>query len=80
MKLKILGFGIAKEIFGGPFVELELAKNSDVASLRTRLEERFPKLKELSSYLIALNNEFSLPGDIINAPDEIAIIPPVSGG
>ncbi|MBV8391417.1 MAG: MoaD/ThiS family protein, partial [Mucilaginibacter sp.] len=34
----------------------------------------------LRSYLLAVNNEYALPGDGIHERDEIAVIPPVSGG
>lgn len=80
MKLKILAFGIAKDIFGSKDIEIELEQGADTAMLKRRLEELYPRLKELASYMVAVNEVYAQPGDVINKQDEIAIIPPVSGG
>jgi molybdopterin synthase sulfur carrier subunit len=80
MKIKVLAFGIAKDIFGDTLVNLELSNDSTVYNLKYLLENQYPKLKQLASYMIAVNNEYALPGDTIHERDEIAIIPPVSGG
>jgi molybdopterin synthase sulfur carrier subunit len=80
MKIKILAFGIAKDIFGSTSVNLELANDSTVYNLKYMLEQQYPRLKQLASYMVAVNNEYALPGDNLHERDEIAIIPPVSGG
>jgi molybdopterin converting factor subunit 1 len=80
MNIKVLAFGISKEIFGRSSVNLELANDATVYNLKYVLEHQYPRLKQLASYVIAVNNEYALPGDTIHERDEIAIIPPVSGG
>ncbi|HWZ02170.1 MAG TPA: MoaD/ThiS family protein [Mucilaginibacter sp.] len=80
MKIKVLAFGIAKDIFGGSSVSLELANDSTVYNLQYVLEQQYPRLQQLKSYMLAVNNEYALPGDTIHERDEIAVIPPVSGG
>lgn len=80
MNINILAFGIAKEIFGGPVIELELTNDATVSNIKYLLEQRYPRLKQLSSYMIAVNNEYALPEDTIHHHDEVAVIPPVSGG
>ena len=80
MKIKVLAFGIAKDIFGESSVSLELANDSTVYNLQYLLEQQYPKLQQLKSYMLAVNNEYALPGDTIHERDEIAVIPPVSGG
>ncbi len=80
MTLDILAFGIAKDIFGGSSISLELTNDATVYNLKYMLEQQYPKLKQLASYMIAVNNEYALPGDTVHERDEIAIIPPVSGG
>jgi molybdopterin converting factor subunit 1 len=80
MTIKILMFGIAKEIAGGTSVEIEVDDQMTVQRLRTLLEERYPRLKQLSSFMIALNNEYAAGEELISKNDEIAVIPPVSGG
>jgi molybdopterin converting factor subunit 1 len=80
MKVKILAFGIAEDIFRSPVIEEDLPQNSSVKGLVEHLKKRFPKLNELASFLIAVNNEYASPEYLIKEKDEIAIIPPVSGG
>ncbi|HVW97609.1 MAG TPA: MoaD/ThiS family protein [Mucilaginibacter sp.] len=80
MEIKILAFGIAKDIMGSSSVDLEMTNDATVYNLRYILEQQYPALKQLASYMIAVNNEYALPGDNLHERDEIAIIPPVSGG
>jgi molybdopterin synthase sulfur carrier subunit len=80
MKINVLAFGVTKEIFGSSLVSLELTNDATIYNLKYLLEQQYPRLKQLASYMIAVNNEYALPGDTIHERDEIAIIPPVSGG
>jgi len=80
MKVNILAFGIAKDIFGGSLVTAELTNDATISNLKYLLEKEYPQLKKLATYMIAVNNEYALDGDTIHERDEIAIIPPVSGG
>lgn len=79
MKIKVLAFGIAKDIFGGSTIEVEL-DGSNIGALKAQLEERYSKLRDLKSYMVAVNNEYATNDKVINGHDEIVIIPPVSGG
>ena len=79
MKVNVLAFGIAKDIFGGSSIDVELSRGT-AGNLKQSLEERYPRLKHLTSYMVAVNNEYAEDEFIINERDEIAIIPPVSGG
>ena len=80
MQIKVLAFGIAKEIFGGGSLQTELSDVQTVSALKEQLEEQFPRLRQLSSYMVAVNNEYAQPAMVLKAGDEVAIIPPVSGG
>lgn len=79
MKVNVLAFGIAKDIFGGTSVTTELSGNT-TAHLKESLEKTYPRLKQLASYMVAVNNEYAQDENTISERDEIAIIPPVSGG
>jgi molybdopterin synthase sulfur carrier subunit len=79
MKVNVLAFGIAKDIFGASSIEANLHGNT-TADLKESLEKSFPRLKQLKSYLIAVNNEYAEDDLMLTETDEIAIIPPVSGG
>lgn len=80
MKLKILAFGIAKDIFGTPEKLLQVNDGLNVGQLKNVLEQEFPELKKLKSYFIAVDEEYADDDQILNSIHEIAIIPPVSGG
>jgi len=72
-------FGISRDILGGREVELEIDGNS-VADLRSTLLLKFPQVKKLNSLFIAVNREYAADDQLLTLTDEIALIPPVSGG
>lgn len=80
MKLNILAFGITKDIVGGSSVEVELSEGLSVGEFKTVLGDRYPAMKELKSLLVAVNEEYGDDQLILTEKDEIALIPPVSGG
>ncbi|MDR2231148.1 molybdopterin synthase sulfur carrier subunit [Elizabethkingia ursingii] len=80
MKLKILAFGITKDILGGAEKEIELTDEITVKDLKTKLESEFAELKRLKSYFIAVDDEYAEDDQVIISTNEVAIIPPVSGG
>ena len=77
-KLKLKVFGIARDIMGGKEVDISAVQN--VAELRKLLVSTYPKLKELNSFMIAVNQTYATDEVLVSPADEIAIIPPVSGG
>ena len=79
MKYRIKAFGIAREILGGNEVELEVSGQT-VADLRRHLAERYPPLQGLKSLFIAVNHNYADDQAVLQESDEIAVIPPVSGG
>ncbi len=72
-------FGIAKEIVGGSTLTLD-SPVANVEELLHYLRERYPEFAKLTSLLIAVNDEYARPATVIHDTDEIAVIPPVSGG
>ncbi len=78
--MKVLAFGIVKDIFNNSSIDIDVDDNLSIGKLKILLEERYPRLNQLGSYMIALNNDYASMNDVINEGDEIAIIPPVSGG
>jgi len=78
--MKIMAFGIVKDIFNNSIIDVDIKNESTIGSLKNVLEKKYPGLNQLGSYMIAVNNEYALSDDIINENDEVAIIPPVSGG
>ena len=80
MQVNILAFGITKDILGKTLVNIDIPEGSSVKQLKEKLIATYPKMQELTSLLIAVNEEYGDELQIIQARDEIALIPPVSGG
>ena len=80
MKYKINLFGITKDIVGSNVTEIEMSQSADVQAVLGELKTNYPKLKDIKSLLIAVNNEYAELDLILSENDEIALIPPVSGG
>ncbi len=79
MRYKLKTFGVTRDILGGKEVDLEMT-GVKVAELRSELLARFPEMKSLNSLLIAVNNAYAADDQTLEETDEIALIPPVSGG
>ena len=79
MKHTIKPFGIAREIMGGREIRLETAGGT-VGELRNELVATYPRLRDLRSLFIAVNLAYVNDDVVLSETDEIALIPPVSGG
>lgn len=80
MTVKILAFGIAKDIVGGRSSDLVLEDNTTIADVKTALTKSFPAFKDLQKFAIAVNESYQEDDYEIHDGDELVIIPPVSGG
>lgn len=77
--IRVKLFGIAKDIVGDSKLEIDEGINS-VPLLLSFLKQNYPDFNKLNSLLVAINSEYADHDAMISAEDEIAIIPPVSGG
>ncbi|GAB3316391.1 molybdopterin converting factor subunit 1 [Larkinella ripae] len=73
-------FGITREIVGSSALTLDLPQSGQVDDLLTHLKAHYPALNGLRSLLVAVNGEYAETDQLLNPNDEIALIPPVSGG
>ncbi|MEY3398687.1 MAG: hypothetical protein RL220_1281 [Bacteroidota bacterium] len=74
-------FGMARDIAGMAWVELEISQMPvTVKFLKQSLLQKFPGLSSLLTYEIAVNLEYAQDSQVLNPQDELAVIPPVSGG
>jgi MoaE-MoaD fusion protein len=81
MQVRVLFFGQLKEIVGVEQENADLSEGSRVEDLFDRYGRRFPKLAEFRSSIAASLNQEYVSWDASLAPgDEIAFLPPVSGG
>lgn len=80
MKVKVLVFGIAREKAGAPQIFVDLAENATLADLRTAISRTYPDLASVMQYAFAVNQTYADDTCPLHESDEIALIPPVSGG
>ncbi len=80
MKVQILFFGITSDLLGASNLEIEVVEASTVANLKSLLKEKYPQLKNIASYAIAVNESYAVEDLVLEENDVVAIIPPVSGG
>lgn len=80
MTLKVYLFAAMRAVLG-PAVEVWLAPGSTVADLRRELAVRYPGVTFLLGVSrIAVNQDFAEDVHPLAHGDEVAVIPPVSGG
>jgi molybdopterin synthase catalytic subunit len=81
MRVRVLFFGVLKEIVGRSEELVELAPETTLGSLFERYSNSYETLREKRpSILFARNREFANPDAPLSEGDEIAFLPPVSGG
>jgi MoaE-MoaD fusion protein len=82
MTVQIRLFAILRERAGRERIELELHDGATVSDVLSMLRERAPfsDLIGQMPVLMAVNRDYATPATPLRADDELALIPPVSGG
>lgn len=81
MKIKVKFFASFREAVGKPEVDIDLEENTTISELLTLLKQRHPELGPLTEPLvISVNKEYATYDSVLKNGDEVAILPPVSGG
>ena len=81
LKIRVLFFALAHELAGESSIEIEVAAPATAADAEEKLKRRYDWLgTTLSSYRIAVDEEFAGKDTPLRNGSEGAIIPPVSGG
>jgi molybdopterin converting factor subunit 1 len=79
--MRVLFFAQLKDVTGCDSVEIAPPTPLNAEQLWTELLKKFPKLAaHRPSVRLANNCEYAAPDAIFATDDEIALIPPVSGG
>ena len=81
VRVKVLFFGRLKDIVGHSEESLDLADASTIEELFARYSKRLPELaKHRSTVVASRNQEFAAWDTVVYSGDEVAFLPPVSGG
>jgi molybdopterin synthase catalytic subunit len=81
MQVKVRYFGMLREIAGRDQEVVQLGDGSRLGDLFAQLQQRIPKLDGFrGSIALAVNYEYSDGTTVLRDNDEVALVPPVSGG
>lgn len=81
MQIKLIAFGIAKDILQTQHLSVDLSETEvDIQTVKQKLLEEYPDFAKLKSLSFAVNEEYQADDFLLKDQDELVIIPPVSGG
>ena len=80
LKVVVRLFASYKEKVGSSTLEMELPEGATVARLADELLRRYPLTRDANTLVVAVNEEYADHDQVLNNGDEVALIPPVSGG
>jgi len=79
--LSIKLFASLRQAMRSEEITVNIEKEITVSQMKKIVLDTFPNLKKLSiPFLIAVNHRYVKDSDVIGTKDEVALIPPVSGG
>ena len=79
MKVKLVAYGIAREILKTKSTEFEFSGNT-IGDLKESLVARFPAFSKLKSLSFAVHESYQYDDFGLQENEEVVVIPPVSGG
>ena len=80
-KIKVRLFAILREIVGEREITITVPTGITVNHLNSEILKKYPQLKSLSNkFVTSVNCKVTTDDTIISSKDEIALLPPVSGG
>ncbi|MBV9183476.1 MAG: molybdenum cofactor biosynthesis protein MoaE [Acidobacteria bacterium] len=81
MQVRVLFFGVLKDLTGRSVEVLTLPDRSTAADVVEHYERELPRLKgAFSSIAVSINQKYADRGEQLAAGDEVGLLPPVSGG
>jgi len=81
VRVKVLFFGRLKDVIGHAEESLDFAEASTIEQIFAVYSQRVPELaKYRSSVVASRNQEFAAWDTPLHSGDEVAFLPPVSGG
>ncbi|MFN3345347.1 MAG: MoaD/ThiS family protein [Chloroherpetonaceae bacterium] len=80
MTVKVQLFAIGREIVGCSELTLTLGDGATAQTVLDVLKERYPKFQTVKTLMVAIGTDYADLQTELRDGDELAIIPPVSGG
>ncbi len=80
MNITVKFFALGRELIGKSALTLDVEEGTSVEHVLTRLQAEHPNFAKLPSFVTAVNTRYADKTIVLKNNDELAIIPPVSGG
>lgn len=81
MTVRVRLFARTRDLVGADQVLINLAPGSSIGDLRRALAAMHPNLTSLLAHsALAVNDEFARDEQVLTPDQEVALLPPVSGG
>jgi molybdopterin converting factor subunit 1 len=81
MNVRVKLFAAVRDAVGKDEISLSLKDGSTVGALIDTLTQEYPELDQWKNYIrLAVNWEYAEGKQVLHENDEVAVIPPVSGG
>jgi MoaE-MoaD fusion protein len=81
MRVRVLFFGMLKEVAGKSSDTLNLRDGATVGDLLAQVELQIPLLENaMAALAVAVNQHYAGAETVLKSDDEVALLPPVSGG
>ena len=79
--IRVRLFARFRDLFGTDVLEVLVSAAPTIAELRQRIGQQKPEVLPLLAYsTFAVNHEFASEDTLVTPADDVALIPPVSGG
>jgi MoaD family protein len=80
MEITVKFFALGRELVGKSSLTLVLDEGAHIEDALGRIKADYPNFAKLPSFVTAVNTRYAEGSYILHDNDELAIIPPVSGG
>ena len=80
MRVRVVSFGVLKDWLGASGRHVELPEGATVADLLSALGAGSSAIARLRGIAVGVNAEFAQASHVLRDGDEVALLPPVSGG
>jgi MoaE-MoaD fusion protein len=79
MQVRVLFFGMLKDLAGRPGESISLPEGATLGDVLQHYEQAIPR-ELMNSLAMSVNREYAAPDARLQPGDEVALLPPVSGG
>ena len=80
MTIRIRLFARYREVAESAALDLEVTPGTTLGALWTMVQRRVPSLQQEARPLMAIDQAYAKPDQVVHPGNEVAFFPPVSGG